>query len=117
MWSAARFDTWTACFVYKSINSLLPHCFANFFESNDTVHDYNLRNNRNIKLHQSTNKVFSLKYNGPRIWNDIDISIRGARHVDIFKAKLKQHYLESYISQLHVLHFVFVIFNLLLIPF
>ena len=88
-----------ACFVYKSINSLLPHCFANFFEFNDTVHDYNLQNNRNIKLHQSTTNVkfFSIKCNGTRIWNDTDISIRDARHIDIFKAKLKQHSLESYI--------------------
>ena len=88
-----------ACFVYKSMNYLLPHCLTNFFESNNTVHDYNLRNNRNIKLHQSTINVrfFSIKCNGPRIWNDIDISIRDARHVDIFKVKLKPHYLESYI--------------------
>ena len=63
------------------------------------MHDYNLRNNRNRKLHQSTTNVrfFSIKCNEPRIWNDIDISIRDARHVDIFKAKLKQHYLVSYI--------------------
>ena len=47
----------TEYFVYKSINSLLPHYFSNLFESNDTVHDYNLRNNRNIKLHQSTTNV------------------------------------------------------------
>ena len=61
-----------ACFVYKSINSLLPQCFANSFESNDKVHDYILRNNCNIKLHQSTTNVrfFSIKCNGPRIWND-----------------------------------------------
>ena len=52
-----------AYFAYESMNSLLPHCFANFFESNDTVHDYNLRNNRNIKLHKSTTNVrfFSIK--------------------------------------------------------
>ena len=43
-----------AFFLYKS---MLPHCFANFFESNDTVHDYNLRNNSNIKLHQSTTNL------------------------------------------------------------
>ena len=88
-----------ACFVYKSIYSLLPHCFAYFFESIDTVHDYNLRTNLNIKLHHSTTNVrfFSIKCNGPRFWNDTNISIRDARHVDIFKAKLKQHYLESYI--------------------
>ena len=78
------------------MNSLLPHCFANCFESNDTVYDYNLRNNRNIKLNHSTTNVrlFSIKC---RIWNDIDIPMRDARHVDIYKAKLKQHYLESYI--------------------
>ena len=88
-----------ACFVYKSLNSLLSHCFANVIEFNDTVHDYNLRTNRNIKLHQSTINVryFSIKCNGPRIWNDNDISMRDARHVGIFKAKLKHHYLESYI--------------------
>ena len=86
-----------ACFVYKSMISLLPHCFANFFYSNDTVHDYNLRNNRNIKLHQPTTNVrfFSIKCNGSRNRNDIDISIRDTRHVDIYMAKLKQHYLES----------------------
>ena len=76
------------CFVYKSMNSRLPHCFANFFEFKDTVHDYNLRNNHKIKLHQVTTNVrfFSIKCNGPRIWNGIDISIRDARHVDFFKA-------------------------------
>ena len=87
-----------ACFIYKSINSLLPHCFLNFFESNDTDHDYNLRKDHNIKLHESTTNVrfLSIK-NGPTIWNDINTSIRDARNVDIFNAKLKQHYLESYI--------------------
>ena len=93
--------------------------------------DYNLRNNRNIinihqynrniiNIHQSTTNVryFSIKCNGPRIWNDIDIAIRDARRVDIFKAKLKQHYLENIFSKLlHLLHFVFVIFNSLLLPF
>ena len=82
--------------------------------------DYNLRNNRYIKLHQSTTNVryFSIKCNGPRIWNDIDIAIREARRVDIFKAKLKQHYVENIFRKLlHLLHFVFVIFNLLLFPF
>ena len=50
-------------------------------------------------INQSTTNVsfLVLNVNRPRIWNDIDISIRDARHVDIFKAKLKQHYLESYI--------------------
>ena len=41
--------------------------------------------------------VFSIKSNGPRIWNDNNISVRDARHVNIFKAKLKHHNLESYI--------------------
>ena len=47
--------------------------------------NYNLRNNRNIKLHQSTTNVrcFNFKCNEPRIWNDIDMSIRDARHVDL----------------------------------
>ena len=51
------------------MNSLLPHCFANLFESNDTAHDYNLRINRNIKLNQSTTSVrfVSIKCNGPKI--------------------------------------------------
>ena len=82
-----------ACFVYEFS---LPQCFATSFDFNDTVHDYNRRKNRNIKLLQSTTNVrfFSIKC---RIWNYIDISIRDARHVDICKAKLKQHYLESYI--------------------
>ena len=64
---------------------------------NDTVHDYNLRNNLNIKLHQSTTTVsfYSIKCNVPRIWNNIDTSIRDAKHVDIFKAILEEHYLES----------------------
>ena len=63
------------CFVYKSMNSLLQHCFANFFDSNAPLHDYNLRNNRSRKLHQSTTNVrfFSFKCNEPRIWKDIDI--------------------------------------------
>ena len=41
-----------------------------------------------------------MKCNGPRIWNNINISIRDAIHVDIFKAKLIQRYLESYIQSI-----------------
>ena len=63
------------------------------------LHDYNLRYNRNTKLHQSTTnvRVFSINCNGPRIWKDIYISIRDDRHVDIYNARLKEHYLKSYI--------------------
>ena len=44
-------------------NYILLHCFANFLESNDIVHDYNLRNNRNTKLHQLTTNVRFLVVN------------------------------------------------------
>ena len=43
------------------MNSLWPHCFANFL--NDTVHAYNIRNNHNIKLHQWTTNVRLLVLN------------------------------------------------------
>ena len=82
------------------MNSLLPRCFANLFECNDIVHDANLRYNRNIKLNQSTTNVslfLVLNVTDLEAGMTLFISKRDARHVDIFKAKLKQHYLESYI--------------------
>ena len=67
--------------VYKSINYLLTHCFANFFESNDTVRDYNPRYNRNI---QSTTNVSFLALNITDLESGMTLIYLGdTRHADI----------------------------------
>ena len=90
-------DEFTKCIWYQQIADCMfcvwinefsfATFFANFFESNDIVYDYNLRNNRNIKLFQLTTNVrfFSINVTDLEFWNDVDISIRDVRHVDIFK--------------------------------
>ena len=66
-----------ACFVYKAMHCLLPHCFNDYFVLNSSIYCYNLRNNDNVKQYNSKTNVrfYFIKCYGPKIWNDIDSSI------------------------------------------
>ena len=63
-----------ACVVYKAMHSLLPPCFNDYFVLNSSIYNYN----DNVKRYNLRTNVrfYCIKCYGPKIWNDIDSSIR-----------------------------------------
>ena len=81
--------------MYQYDNNLLPQAFSAYFKPN--LLDKVIRNNRAyISIFARTNtRKFSIKYQGPLIWNSIPESIRAAMSLALFK--LLQFCLDFYI--------------------
>ena len=88
-----------ACFVYKAMHCLLPPCFNDYFVLNPSSYCYNLRNNVNVKRYNSRTNVrfYCIKCYGPKIWNDIDSSVRNSPSIYVFTRRLKDLYLLNYV--------------------
>ena len=64
--------------------------------SNDYFHSHNKRSSGKIHEDQArTNyKKFSVKLKGGEIWNNLPISIKNSKSLEIFKKKNKKYYLD-----------------------
>ena len=72
-----------AKFMHGHHNNLLPVCFSDFFQERSETHNYNTRSssNRNCTTaaFRSTHGQRSIRYQGPKIWNNIPSSSRNLK--------------------------------------
>jgi hypothetical protein len=82
----------TACFVYKSLNGLLPSQFCNIFISNDEIHEHNTRMKYNIHQisHRTNIRAKSIRIYGAKIWNTLDEQIIDSTTFSVFKSRYKK---------------------------
>jgi hypothetical protein len=82
----------TACFVYKSINRMLPFQFSNIFISNNEIHHYDTRNKHNIHQisHRINVRAKSIRVYGAKVWNALDKFIIDTPTFSLFKSRFKQ---------------------------
>ena len=83
-------------FIFKCVSDWHPSNFHSWFKFTSDIHSYNTRSN-------STNKLFipairtthyglkSIKYNGPKTWNAIPITITGKVEYNKFIKNLKEY--------------------------
>ena len=85
----------TGMFMYKVNNGLFPRIIQNIFVSNVDIHSYNTRQKYDYHIFPGhTNlSLFSIKYHGPKIWNQLPEQLRKIVSYHLFKRKLKQYYL------------------------
>ena len=78
-------------FMYKVNNVIFPVIIQNIFVSNLDVHSYNTRQKYDFHIFPShTNlSLFSIKYHGPKIWNQVPLQLRKILSYHLFKRKLK----------------------------
>ena len=83
-----RFEQ-TSQFMYQYINNLLPSSFASYFSP--ALHPGLTRGNRDFSIIFAKTNVrkFSIKFQGPVIWNKIPIHIRKATNLTHFKHLLR----------------------------
>lgn len=82
-----------SCFVFLHMQKLLPSPLSSLFVLNSDCHQYLTRQKDNLHLH--THKYsFSLRVQGPQIWNAIPLSLRNSLTLSSYKHKLR-HYFQS----------------------
>ena len=80
-------------YLYKS--GLLPDSFNDMFLLNCDIHSYNARSKNSFRLpHCRTNvREFSLRFQGPKIFNSLSSEIQNASSTAFFNSKLKSFFL------------------------
>src|SRR5688572_18913713 len=85
----------TSIFMYQYDNNLLPQAFSAYFKPN--LLDRAIRNKRvYISIFARTNtRQFSIKYQGPLIWNSIPECVRAAMSLASFKIQIRAHTIKN----------------------
>ena len=79
-------------YLYK--NGLLPNSFNDMFLLNCDEHSYNTRSENSFRLPYCRINVrkFSLRFQGPKIFNSLSSEIQNASCIALFNSKLKSFF-------------------------
>ncbi len=84
-----RADFHSTCLIYKCQNNLVPQYLVNHFNNKSERYNYNTRSSTSgdIKLANPSNNQLmrTFKYNGAKLWNALDIFVRGKPYLNSFK--------------------------------
>ena len=90
----------TGIFMFKFYNNLQPKCFDNFFTKVNSTHSYSTRlsarKTYSLPKARTNYGLFSLKSQGPKIWNSINEAFKNEKHISTFKLKVKSFLIEQY---------------------
>ena len=77
--------------MFKILNNLIPSTFS--FPCNDTLHNYNTRNKNDLHIQfcRTKGRQMTLKFQGPRLWNELPSNIKSAPTLAKFKKCIKSH--------------------------
>ena len=83
-------------FVFKSINSLLPSRYTNYFTLAKEMYSYQTRGSKDHKLYtvtaQRSARINTLASRGPKYWNSLPTTIRASLSHHTFKASVKAYF-------------------------
>ncbi len=84
-----RADFHSTWLIYKCQNNLSPQYLLDYFNNISESHNYNTMSSTRgyIKLANPSNNQLmrTFKYNGAKLWNALDIYVRGKPSLDSFK--------------------------------
>ena len=87
-------------FMFKFHNRLLPSVFNSYFTSVENIHSYNTRATAKkcyyLPKARTNYGLFSVRYQGPKIWNMIEQQIKLSSSIHQFKQKLKIEFFSTY---------------------
>ena len=77
--------------VFSWKDNLLPKYFYNMFVSNNQIHGYNKRNANTFRNPFCRTKLiqFSLRFQGPKLYNSLPEKVKNIASVSIFVSRLK----------------------------
>ena len=81
-----------AIFMFKFHNNLLPTAFSLFFKKIQQVHKYNTRLSAKqsyyIPKARTNYGIFNIRFQGPKVWNDIDEQLKASSLPLLKKVKI-----------------------------
>ena len=81
-----------ALFMYQYHTNSLPKAFYNFFSKATNKNIVTKNNSQIISIHcSSTASMQSVKFWGPKVWNQIPIKIRESKTIHLLNKKIKPH--------------------------
>ena len=80
--------------MYKFNRNIIQVNFNMFFQTNEQIHHHDTRGKSNIHLisHNTTMRSFSIRVQGPLLWNSLDPLIKQCKSLNSFKNTFKRHY-------------------------
>ena len=86
MTASQLYDYFSGIFIFKSIHDLLPIRFSKMF-----IHNFALRKSLDLRANFCTRKVceFSIRFNGPKVWNKLTHITKASKSIFSFKRNLK----------------------------
>ncbi len=84
--------------VYKQRNTILPDVFYSYFEPRNEIHKLQTRNAHKLNVIRVKDNYgkSTLKYNGPKIFNELPNDITYCKSLNIFKNRTKKYYKSFY---------------------
>ena len=81
-------------FMYKCTNNLLPDHLCHLFEENSEYHKYETRSSSLIHIpkHKKVSFQHTVRFSGPKVWNNLPGHLKSARSLSLFK----RHYKSSF---------------------
>ena len=78
-------------FIYLYHNNKLPLSFSEVFQTGSQIHHYSTRTSESYRSHSCrTNfKMFSILFQGPKIWNSLPMHIKAVSSFQSFKQLMK----------------------------
>ena len=87
--SIIKFHICKLMFLYK--HGLLPESFDNMFPLNNEIHSYNTKSRSCFSLPYCRTNIgkFSIRFQGPKLFNSVNEDIRNSSSVSLFSSRLK----------------------------
>ena len=81
--------------MYRYKNGLLPESFTDIFLLNSEIHPYNIRNKNSLRLpyYRTNLRKFSLRFEGPKLFNSLSPEIQNVTSFTQFISELKTYFL------------------------
>ena len=99
-----KFQILKFMFLFK--NKVLPDLFKEMFSLRSEVHSYNTRNSNSFHTFSCRTNVrkFSIRFQGPLLFNQLDSDIKNAGSISLFKTKLKAFFLKLNLNPYQTFH-------------
>ena len=86
--------------MYKFHNNVLHAAFHSFFTKVTSVHNYNTifaaKHSYYLPYARTNYGKFSVRFQGPAVWNATDDNVKLSSFISVFKKRLKDQYVERY---------------------
>ncbi|KAM7426239.1 hypothetical protein ABFA07_022448 [Porites harrisoni] len=89
-----------AIMVFKYLNGLAPPYLCQKFKTRSEVHNCNTRNRDrlHIPLCRTAAGQRAFTFRGQRLWNSLPNEFQSITNLDVFKVKIKQHFLRAFLE-------------------